>query len=223
PGLEVDTLRLAPAVGVGDVIGVVALEQEGAQIKAVPALHPGGGAQEVPGVANLVQFRGPDELAESSVLTLVPDHILLGVGQALDGVRHTDDQAVIAVRPVLAVDGIGGGEVVQVPLLVVGDAGVCPLLNEGVLGVGVVSTATDGAPDGVLHAGTAGVHLVQVGGVPAHIVGALFPVGVLGDQLTHSLIQSLLGIAVLLHGHLLGHRGDGGVVGVGVLGGELVI
>ena len=170
-----------------------------------------------------MQLGGPDELTKALALTLVPDHILLGVGQTLDGIRHTDDQAVIAVRPVLAVDGIGGGEVVQVPLLVVGDAGVCPLLNEGVLGVGVVSTATDGAPDGVLHAGTAGVHLVQVGGIPAHIVGALFPVGVLGDQLTHSLIQSLLGIAILLHGHLLGHRGDGGVVGVGVLGGELVI
>ena len=149
--------------------------------------------------------------------------MLLGSGKTLNGAGLADHQAVIAIGAILAVERIGGCEVVTIPLRIIGNAGISPLLDEGLQRLGIVGGAADGAADGILVSGSAGVHLLQVVDIPADGIGCGLAVGIGGLQLAHGLVQRSLGVATHCHRHFLGHGIDGGVIGIGELGRELVI
>ena len=84
--IQADSLRLAPAVRIRDIIRIVAFHNERTKVKAVSALHSCRGAEEIPFAADLMELRSPDKLAESFVFTLIPDDVLFRVSKACDRV-----------------------------------------------------------------------------------------------------------------------------------------
>ena len=197
------TLGLSPGLRIGNVVGIVASHHKGTNVEAVTALAYGRGTDEIPVIADFVKLRRPDKLAIALYFTLIPYDILLGVSQAFNGIRHTDYQSVIAVCSVLTVYRIGSSEVISVSLLIIGNAGICPLLNQGLFRLCKVRGSSNRSSDGVLHAFSGRIGLFQIITVPADGVGLLFAIRIGSFHLAEGLIQSFFDILSLIYCDLI--------------------